>query len=118
MRRVRYAVAMSLNAYIAGPNGECDWIVTDPDIDFAEVYSRFDTVIMGRRTYEAMGPAGASMPGMRMVVFSRTLRQEAHPGITIVADEPERAIADLRSGPGKDIWLFGGGSLFGSLLKA
>ena len=36
MRRVRFGVAMSLDAYIAGPNGEADWIVADPDIDFNE----------------------------------------------------------------------------------
>ena len=35
MRQVRYSVAMSLDGYIAGPNGEADWIVMDPTIDFA-----------------------------------------------------------------------------------
>lgn len=34
MRRVRYSVAMSLDGYIAGPNGEIDWIIMDPEIDF------------------------------------------------------------------------------------
>ena len=43
MRRIRYAVAMSLDGYIAGPNGECDWIVMDPEIDFGELFKRFDT---------------------------------------------------------------------------
>src|SRR5262249_32539582 len=49
-------------------------------------------------------------------VFSRTLRQEDHPGVTIV-DDPEELLADLRSKPGKDMWLFGGGSLFRSLAE-
>ena len=40
MRRIRYAVAMSLDAYIAGPNGESDWIIMDPEIDFKAIYSR------------------------------------------------------------------------------
>jgi dihydrofolate reductase len=119
MRRIRYAVAMSLDGYIAGPNGEFDWIITDPDIDFGEIYSRFDTVLLGRRTFEAMGHGGSgSMPGMKMIVFSRTMRQEDFPRLTIVAEGLEDAVASLRSGPGKDLWLFGGGSLFRSFLEA
>ena len=41
MRQVRYSVAMSLDGYIAGPNGEADWIVMDPDLDFDAIFSRF-----------------------------------------------------------------------------
>jgi dihydrofolate reductase len=56
MRRVRYSVAMSLDGYIAGPNGEADWIVMDPDIGggFADYYKQFDTFLIGRKTYAAM----------------------------------------------------------------
>jgi dihydrofolate reductase len=119
MRRVRYQVAMSLDGYIAGPNGEFDWIVTDPDIDFAEIFGQFDTLLIGRHTFELMKRHGqASMPGMPMFVFSRTLRQQDFPDVTIVADNPDEVIAGLRSKAGKDIWLFGGGSLFRSLLEA
>ena len=49
MRRVRYSVAMSLDGYIAGPNGEFDWIIMDPEIDFNALMNSFDTVLMGRR---------------------------------------------------------------------
>ena len=51
-----------------------------------------------------------------MIVFSRTLRQDDHPKVTVVSDDPEKVLTDLRGQPGKDIWLFGGGSLFRSLL--
>ncbi len=119
MRRVRYVVAMSLDGYIAGPNGEADWIIVDPDIDFRGLFDQFDTFLLGRRTFEAMGATtGGGQPGMQTLVFSRTLRQEDHPNVTIVAEKPELALADLRAKPGKDIWLFGGGSLFRSLLEA
>ncbi len=47
MRRIRYQVAMSLDGYIAGPNGEFDWIVKDPEIDFAEIFKQFDTLLIG-----------------------------------------------------------------------
>jgi dihydrofolate reductase len=119
MRRVRYAVAMSLDGYIAGPNGEADWIIMDPEIDFRALFEQFDTFLMGRRTFEAIGGAGGGgQPGAQTIVFSRTLRQQDYPNLTIVSENPERALADLRSKPGKDIWLFGGGSLFRSLLEA
>ena len=52
-RRLRYQVAMSLDGFIAGPNGEYDWIVMDPSIDFRALYGEFDTAVMGRKTYEA-----------------------------------------------------------------
>ena len=59
MRRVRYSVAVSLDGYIAGPNGDIDWIVQDPTVDFAALYSGFDTVLLGRRTYELTLQPGA-----------------------------------------------------------
>ena len=113
MRRVRYQVACSLDGYIAGPNGEYDWIVMDPEIDFTALFNEFDTLLMGRRTFEA---TGAAFPGMKVVVFSRTLRQSDHPGVTVVTGDIKEAVDALRAQPGKDIWLFGGGELFQSLI--
>ena len=119
MRRVRYVVAMSLDGYIAGPNGEADWIIMDPDIDFRALFEQFDTFLLGRRTFEAIGgAAGGGRQGAQTIVFSRTLRQEDYPNLTIVSERLEQALADLQSKPGKDIWLFGGGSLFRSFLEA
>ena len=80
MRRVRYAVAMSLDGYIAGPRGEADWITMDPEIDFQGLFEQFDTFLLGRRTFEAMGRAGqGGSPGIKTLVFSRTLRQQDYP---------------------------------------
>ena len=119
MRRIRYAVAMSLDGYIAGPEGEADWIIMDPEIDFGAMFERFDTFLIGRRTFEPMARAKKDKtPGVKTFVFSRTLRQEDYPGVTIVAEAVEETVAALRAEPGKDIWLFGGGSLFRSLLEA
>ena len=54
MRRIRYRVAMSLDGYIAGPNGEFDWIIAEPEIDFGAMFAQFDTLLVGRSTFEFM----------------------------------------------------------------
>ena len=118
MRRIRYHVTISLDGYIAGPKGEADWITPDPDVDFAGLFSEFDTALVGRRTFEAMVDAGrAAIPGMKLIVFSRTLRQSDYPEVTVVAEKQLDMLASLREKPGKDIWLFGGATLFHSLLE-
>ena len=118
MRRVRLSAAMSLDGYIAGPKGEYDWIVMDPDLDFGALMGAFDTVLMGRKSYELTREHGGGyeLPGMKAYVFSRTLRQKDCPGFT-VSDNPKETVASLKATEGKDIWLFGGGSLFSSFLR-
>jgi dihydrofolate reductase len=120
MRRLRYGVAMSMDGFIAGPNGEYDWIVSDPAIDFAATFAQYDTFLMGRATYEVASEKGKSwdLHGQRWIVVSRTLKPEDHPGITILSSGIAEAVAALKAQPGKDIWLFGGGVLFRSMLDA
>jgi dihydrofolate reductase len=119
-RRLRYQVAMSLDGFIAGPNGEYDWIVMDPSIDFGALFKEFDTAVMGRKTYEVVTAQGGhgAMPGLDVVVFSRTLPAATHPGVRIINDDPRKVVAALKAQPGRDIWLYGGGVLFRSLLDA
>lgn len=79
-RRLRYQVAASLDGFIAGPNGEHDWIVMDPAIDFAALFEEFDTAVMGRKTYEVLAAQGdgGALPGLDVIVFSRTLGSGVH----------------------------------------
>jgi dihydrofolate reductase len=119
-RRVRYQVAVSLDGFLARPDGSYDWIVDDRAIDLEALFREFDTVVMGRKTHELMisqGGTGA-MPGAEVIVFSRTLRPSRTKGLRITGEDPGRVIAALKKKRGKDIWLFGGGSLFHALLAA
>lgn len=117
-RRLRYSVAVSLDGFIAGPNGEFDWIIMDPAFDFAALFNEFDTFLMGRRTFEVVGQSSAKKKtGTQTVVFSRTLKPSDRPGVMVTAKLAE-TVSALKAKPGKDIWLFGGGELFRSLLDA
>jgi len=119
MKRIRYGVAMSLDGYIAGPNGKADWIVSDPEVNFAKIWAQFDTLLMGRRTYDAAKArlGEAALQGVKTIVVSRTLRHADHPKVTIFSDLNRDWIEELRAQSGKDIWLFGGRELFRSMLE-
>lgn len=116
MRRLRYQVACSLDGFIAGTKDEFDWIIPEPAFDFDALYAQFDTLIMGRRTYEIVHDMGESFRGKQVIVASRSLRQEDHPDIEVVNDDLEARVRELRAMPGQDIWIYGGGGLFSQLL--
>jgi len=76
VRRIRYCCAVSLDGCIAGPGGEFDWIVMDPEMDFAALSGQFDTYLVGRKTFEINGGRDESVSGVRTFVFSRTPESE------------------------------------------
>ncbi len=118
MRQLRYSVAASLDGYIAGPNGEFDWIVVDPEIDFAAMYAGFGGLVMGRRSYEVfVATGGAVGPALPTYVYSRTLPAGERDGITVAADAVSH-VRDLKTSDGKPLWLWGGGALFRELTQA
>lgn len=142
MRRVRYSVAMSLDGFIADRDGGYDWIVEESEIDFGAYLAKIDTLIMGRGTYEIMleAPGGLDVySAMDVYVVSTTLAPGDHPDVTIIGSDVIEAVRALKAGEAdageprgdvaaagggspsdapKDIWLFGGGVLFRSLLGA
>jgi dihydrofolate reductase len=78
---------MSLDGFIAGPKGEYDWIVPDPAIDFAAIHAQFDTMLMGRRTFEVARTRRAQLEGsgQKWIVVSGTLKGDECEGVTVLS---------------------------------
>ena len=120
-RRIRYSVATSLDGFIATVDGGYEWIPQSDEIDFGVYLAKIDTLLMGRGTYEqanATEEGRSVFEGMKVFVVSTTLDPSEHPGVTVIASDIEAEVTGLKEQPGKDIWLFGGGVLFRSLLEA
>jgi len=121
MRSVIYGAACSLDGFIAGPNGEIDWLQFSNDVRayMDSFWPRVDTLIMGRKTYEvSLGHGGGRMPGIKAAyVFSRTLTSVTK-GFELVTGDAAAFVRDLKGRDGKDICLWGGGDFARSLLDA
>jgi dihydrofolate reductase len=120
MRSLVYHVASSLDGFIAGPKGEFDWITHDPTFDFAAIFARFDTLLMGRKTFEVAQSQGQALRAMRkkIVVVSSTLRPNQHPDVRVIGTAVAGNVRGMKEERGGDIWLFGGSMLFRTLLDA
>jgi dihydrofolate reductase len=119
-RRLRYSVAASLDGFIATEDGGYDWIPEDKSIDFESYLAKIDALVMGRGTWEVMqNPESAPLIEMFDVfVVSTTLEDGVDSRMTVIASDVEGAVRDMKAADGKDIWLFGGGVLFRSMLEA
>ena len=119
VRPLRYSVAASLDGYIAGPNGEFDWIVVDPEIDFEAMYAGFSGLVMGRRSYDVFVATGGGVgPALPTYVYSRTLPEGERDGVTVIHDAIGH-VRTLKNEPAdKPLWLWGGGDLFRTLASA
>jgi dihydrofolate reductase len=119
MRPLRYSVAASLDGYIAGPDGGFDWIVVDPDIDFAAMYAGYSGLVMGRRSYDVFtATGGAPGPTLPTYVYSRSLPEGERDGVVFARDAVAHVRALKAAGDGKPLWLWGGGELFRELAQA
>ncbi len=126
MRKVVYSLTSSLDNFIARADGAYDWILMDDEImsEFPKLFASFDTVLMGRKTYDITvmhnaetGQETSGFMDMKTYVFSRTLKENSNAGVSIVSDNAAEFVRSLKNESGKDIWLMGGGILAASLLK-
>jgi dihydrofolate reductase len=138
MRTLTYYVGATLDGFIADIRGGFDCLPVELDVmqamaaempETLPVHARepfgvtgvpnkrFDTVLMGRATYEPALLAGITSPypHMRQVVFSRTLTGTG-PEVEVLAGHAAEVVRDLKRQDGMDIWLCGGGTLAGQLL--
>ncbi len=120
MRKIILGLAVSLDGYIEGPNGEYDWCLTDQDYGMSAFFKRIDSIFMGRKSYElALSMGDEAMPGfpkLKEYVFSNTLDSVKIEAILINGDVARR-VKEIKNEPGKDIWLFGGAGLTTSLMN-
>ncbi|MBI5858832.1 MAG: dihydrofolate reductase [Sphingobacteriales bacterium] len=119
MRSIILGLAVSLDGYIEGPNGEYDWCFTDQDYGMKDFFKRVDTIFMGRKSYElakSMGDAPAGFPKLKTYVFSNTL-QNVEKDEVLIGHNWKEKVQQIKNEPGKDIWLFGGASLVSSFLN-
>lgn len=117
MRRLILGVAVSLDGFIEGPNGEYDWCFTDQDYGLSEFFKGVDAIFMGRKSYQvAQAHDGASpWKGMKTYVFSRTLEASPSNHVEIVRSLEDAKV--LLEQPGRDVWLFGGAELLTAFLN-
>jgi dihydrofolate reductase len=121
-RNVVLSVAVSLDGYIARPDGGVDWLrepcFMDPAIDFAELMRPFDVVLAGRKTLDVDKlKGGGGMGKATCYIFSRTKPSGKRKGAEYVNRPPGELVSELKSRPGKDIWVMGRGELAREFLR-
>jgi dihydrofolate reductase len=123
MRKITYYVATSLDGYIAGANDDISGFVSGGSgvERYLADLAGYDTVIMGRNTYEfgykfGLKPGQPAYPHMTHYVFSNTLSFEnPHPNVHVVPPRLEE-VDKIKGQNGTDIYLCGGGKFAGWLL--
>jgi dihydrofolate reductase len=124
MRKLILGLAVTLDGYIEGPNGEYDWCFTDQDYGMNEFFDRIDAMFIGRKSYEMVQQYADSNNGeivpdgqaMTEYVFSKTLKTVKE-GAVLISEDHIAEVQKIKELPGKDIWLFGGASLADALMK-
>lgn len=122
-RKIVLDLAVTLDGFIEGPNGEVDWCIMDPDMGFTDFLNSIDTILYGRKSYELWGQyipeSGISdaekeiwelIHSKKKYVFSKTADRE-YPGANVISCNLVEEVKKIKNEQGKDIWLYGGASL-------
>lgn len=121
MRKVTFGGANSLDDYFARTDDSVDWLLWSEEVSAisAAFWKTIDTVVMGRRTYEAALRHGTtSYAGVKNYVFSRTLKESPDERVEIISTDAAEFIRKLKDEEGRDICVMGGGLLAKSLFEA
>ncbi len=115
MRKIILNLAVSLDGFIEGPNGEFDWCFTDQDYGMTDFLKGIDTIFFGRRSYDVLlNMEKDPYPDKAKVVFSENPDYVPKNAIALKLDYQK--IIGLKELRGNDIWLFGGADLFNKFL--
>ena len=120
MRNVKLFIATTLDGYIAGPNGEIDWLKIGGDLDYGyqEFYASIDTTLMGHSTYRlTLAVPEFPYPDKTNYVFTRGTPPPDTPHVRFVTGDIAGFVRSLKQESGSDIWLVGGGQVNTVLLR-
>jgi len=115
MRKVILGLAVTLDGFIEGPNGEYDWCFTDQDYGLTEFMKGIDALFMGRRSYEIALKEPGPWKDMTTYVFTKSMKESPSENVKLIRDMSE--VNGILQQPGKDIWLFGGAELVTEFLN-
>lgn len=128
MKKVILDLAVSLDGFIEGENGETDWCIMDDDMDFSSFLSEIDTIFYGRVSYDMWGnyqpevttneadqQMWSAIHAKKKYVFSSQAREDAH--ATFIVSDIAKEVKKIKQQTGKDIWLYGGAKLIKTFVK-
>lgn len=136
MRKVILNLAVTLDGFIEGPNGEIDWCKFDPDSGpdsnveshFDEFLDKIDTIFYGRVSYDMWGeyqPTPEASSGEKKLwqgVHSKTKyvfssKQKTTDNATYISTDIAKKVDEIKNQPGENIWLYGGARLITSFMN-
>ena len=134
MRKVKLQMQMTINGYVAQPNGKNDWMTWNPDDELTAFMSSLldtsDTLLLGRKTAEGIinywedtaienptHPFAKKIAALPKVVFTKTLDKSTWNNTTLAKGNLAEEIAGLKKQNGKDILVFGGAGFVSSLIN-
>lgn len=118
MRKIILNLAMSLDGFIEGPNGEYDWCFADQDYGMTDFLNSTDAIFIGRKSYELLMGADPEMFAMlKIYVFSNTLTTVDGNAEIITDANFKQRVDEIRYQQGSNIWLFGGAELVSAFIE-
>ncbi|MEI4771651.1 dihydrofolate reductase family protein [Psychrobacillus sp. FJAT-51614] len=128
-RRIILDLAVTLDGFIEGKNGEVDWCIMDSEMEFINFLNQIDTILYGRKSYDLWGQytpekevsdtekeIWKSIHSKGKYVFSKTQKKSDNKAI-FINDNIIEEMNKLKNGTGKDIWLYGGASLITTFIN-